>query len=141
LTDEAGDVKLFPVFLHTEKREDKGQTCRDVKFLGRGLKRIYCQYCQGWSKKMPVYEYECNGCRKVFEVQQRMADAPLSSCPECEGSVKKVMSMSSFQLKGGGWYADGYASTQKGVGASSTAASTPPPCSSGGCGKCPAAAG
>ncbi len=88
---------------------------------------------------MPVYEYECDTCRKVFEVQQRMADAPLSSCPECEGSVKKVMSMSSFQLKGGGWYADGYASTQKGVG-SSAAATTPPPCSSGGCAKCPAAA-
>ncbi len=89
---------------------------------------------------MPVYEYECDVCRKVFEVQQRMADAPLSSCPECEGSVRKVMSMSSFQLKGGGWYADGYASTQKGAGTGSTAASTPPPCSSGGCGKCPAAA-
>jgi putative FmdB family regulatory protein len=88
---------------------------------------------------MPVYEYECDTCCKVFEVQQRMADAPLSSCPECKGSVKKVMSMSSFQLKGGGWYADGYASTQKGVG-TSAGASTPPPCSSGGCAKCPAAA-
>ncbi|MDP3695113.1 MAG: zinc ribbon domain-containing protein, partial [Desulfocapsaceae bacterium] len=63
----------------------------------------------------------------------------LTSCPECKGSVKKVMSMSSFQLKGGGWYADGYASTQKAVG-SSTVATTPPPCSSGGCAKCPAAA-
>jgi len=89
---------------------------------------------------MPVYEYECDACCKVFEVQQRMADAPLTSCPECEGSVKKVMSMSSFQLKGGGWYADGYASTQKGVSPSSTA-TTPPPCASGGgCAKCPAAA-
>ena len=89
---------------------------------------------------MPLYEYECDTCSKVFEVQQRMADAPLSDCPECEGSVKKVMSMSSFQLKGGGWYADGYASTQKGAGSSNSSA-TPLPCSSGACAKCPAAAG
>ncbi|MEK6200808.1 MAG: zinc ribbon domain-containing protein [Desulfobulbaceae bacterium] len=91
---------------------------------------------------MPLYEYECDTCAKVFEVQQRMADAPLSDCPECEGSVKKVMSMSSFQLKGGGWYADGYASTQKEKGAgSSSSSATPPPCSSGACAKCPASAG
>ncbi|MDO8947464.1 MAG: zinc ribbon domain-containing protein [Desulfocapsaceae bacterium] len=89
---------------------------------------------------MPVYEYECDTCRKSFEIQQRMADAPLSSCPECEGTVKKVMSMSSFQLKGGGWYADGYASTQKGADASSSSA-IPAPCSSGSCAKCPASAG
>jgi len=89
---------------------------------------------------MPVYEYECNSCGKVFEVQQRMADAPLTDCPECDGKVKKVMSMSSFQLKGGGWYADGYASARKGAGTASS--STPPPsCSSGGCCKCPATAG
>jgi putative FmdB family regulatory protein len=88
---------------------------------------------------MPVYEYECNSCGKVFEVQQRMADAPLTDCPECDGKVKKVMSMSSFQLKGGGWYADGYASARKDAGTASS--STPPPaCSSGGCCKCPATA-
>lgn len=89
---------------------------------------------------MPVYEYECDSCQKVFEVQQRMADAPLTSCPECEGTVRKVMSMSSFQLKGGGWYADGYASARKDTGTGGSAA-TPPPCSSGGCAKCPASAG
>ncbi len=65
---------------------------------------------------MPVYEYECTDCRKVFEIQQKMSDAPLTVCPECEGAVKKLMSMSSFQLKGGGWYADGYASAAGGAG-------------------------
>lgn len=89
---------------------------------------------------MPLYEYECDSCAKVFEVQQRMADKPLSACPECAGSVKKVMSMSSFQLKGGGWYADGYASTPKEKGATAgSTSSTPPPCS-GTCAKCPASA-
>jgi putative FmdB family regulatory protein len=100
---------------------------------------------QKWSGTMPVYEYECDSCGKVFEVQQRMADAPLTQCPECDGTVRKVMSMSSFQLKGGGWYADGYASARKDTGTSTAATpppatSTPPACPAGGCSKCPATA-
>lgn len=87
--------------------------------------------------KMPVYEYECNACRKVFEVQQKMADKPLTSCPECDGEVKKLMSMSSFQLKGGGWYADGYASSSE--KSPSKAESTPACATGGGCSGCPAA--
>jgi len=83
---------------------------------------------------MPVYEYECKACRKVFEVQQKMADKPLTTCPECEGEVKKLMSMSSFQLKGGGWYADGYSSAGK------STASAPSCPSGGGCAGCPASA-
>ncbi len=92
-------------------------------------------------KRMPVYEYECEDCEKVIEVQQRMADAPLTMCPECQGAVKKVMSMSSFQLKGGGWYADGYASARKDTGTASSTSTPPPVCASGGCSKCPASAG
>ena len=57
---------------------------------------------------MPIYEYECTSCRTVLEVFQRMTEDPLTTCPDCSGPVKKLMSMSSFQLKGGGWYADGY---------------------------------
>ncbi|MBB5347647.1 zinc ribbon domain-containing protein [Desulfoprunum benzoelyticum] len=87
---------------------------------------------------MPVYEYECSDCHKVFEVQQKISDAPLSVCPECDGSVKKLMSMSSFQLKGGGWYADGYSSSSGGAGKSAPAASASCP-SGGGCANCPAA--
>jgi len=85
---------------------------------------------------MPVYEYECKECDRVFEVQQKMADKPLTNCPECQAPVKKLMSMSSFQLKGGGWYADGYSSTS---GAAAKPAASP--CQSGGsCAGCPAAA-
>jgi putative FmdB family regulatory protein len=88
---------------------------------------------------MPVYEYECSNCRKVFEIQQKMADAPLTACPECEGSVRKLMSMSSFQLKGGGWYADGYGSAS-GAAGKAAAPAAPAPCQSGGaCANCPAA--
>lgn len=89
---------------------------------------------------MPVYEYECEDCRKVFEVQQKMADAPLTVCPDCEGTVKKLMSMSSFQLKGGGWYADGYSSASGSAGKSAPAAAAPSCPSGGGCANCPAAA-
>lgn len=88
---------------------------------------------------MPVYEYECKECDKVFEVQQKMADDPLSECPECQAPVTKLMSMSSFQLKGGGWYADGYASpaAKKSTDKSKQA----PACQAGGgCAGCPAAA-
>jgi putative FmdB family regulatory protein len=87
---------------------------------------------------MPVYEYECSDCHKVFEVQQKLSDAPLSVCPECDGSVRKLMSMSSFQLKGGGWYADGYSSASGGAGKPAPAPSSTCP-SGGSCASCPAA--
>lgn len=87
----------------------------------------------GIGEKMPVYEYECKQCNKVFEVQQKMSDAPLTQCPECQAPVKKLISINSFQLKGGGWYADGYASS--GAGKPSSCASE-----GGGCAGCPAAA-
>lgn len=89
---------------------------------------------------MPVYEYECSGCQKIFEVQQRIADAPVSVCPECGGSVRKLISMSSFQLKGGGWYTDGYSGSTNGKGGSSDSASctdsTSAPSCPGGAGSC-----
>ncbi len=87
---------------------------------------------------MPVYEYECPACEKVLEVQQRMADAPLTICPECEGPVKKIMSRSSFQLKGGGWYADGYSSSKPEKTKESSTSKSAPPCKS--TGSCPCAA-
>ena len=89
---------------------------------------------------MPVYEYECGGCRKVFEVQQKMSDAALSHCPECEAEVKKIVSVSSFQLKGSGWYSDGYASASARNGGDKAEAPAASPCSSGGscCADCPA---
>ena len=59
---------------------------------------------------MPIYEYECTSCCNVFEVFQRMTEDPLTTCPDCSGLVKKLVSVSSFTLKGGGWYADGYSS-------------------------------
>jgi putative FmdB family regulatory protein len=57
---------------------------------------------------VPLYEYRCAKCGKVIEVLQKFSDPPLKRHKECGGSVKRLVSASSFQLKGGGWYASGY---------------------------------
>jgi putative FmdB family regulatory protein len=57
---------------------------------------------------MPIYEYECSKCGKQFEVFQRISDKPLNSCQFCKGKVHRLISQTSFSLKGGGWYQDGY---------------------------------
>lgn len=63
---------------------------------------------------MPIYEYECVGCGKRFDILQKFSDEPIAECPDCSGSVKKLISNSTFVLKGHGWYADGYASCGSG---------------------------
>jgi putative FmdB family regulatory protein len=63
---------------------------------------------------MPIYEYLCSSCGKVNEKLQKVNDPPPRTCDEC-GSKKlaKLVSRSAFQLKGGGWYSDLYASAKK----------------------------
>ncbi len=64
---------------------------------------------------MPLYEYRCDGCEHQFEIQQKLADAPLKKCPECgKQKLAKVISATLFQLKGGGWYKDLYSSPKSG---------------------------
>jgi len=57
---------------------------------------------------MPIYEYGCEKCG-TFEVSQRITDKPLRRCPTCKGKVRKLISSTSFQLKGSGWYVTDYA--------------------------------
>src|SRR4029434_2911576 len=57
---------------------------------------------------MPIYEYECQKCG-TFEVTQRITEKSLSKCPTCKNKVKKLISNTSFQLKGTGWYVTDYA--------------------------------
>ena len=59
---------------------------------------------------MPLYEYECTTCGHQKEVWQKFSDAPLSECEVCRGKVKKIISQSTFHLKGSGWYVTDYAS-------------------------------
>ncbi|MBE0556753.1 MAG: zinc ribbon domain-containing protein [Proteobacteria bacterium] len=57
---------------------------------------------------MPIYEYKCKKCGKEFEMFQGIADPAVKSCRFCRGPVHKMMSLSSFHLKGSGWYATDY---------------------------------
>lgn len=57
---------------------------------------------------MPIYEYKCKKCDKVFEVLQKINSDPLKKCIYCDGEVEKLISLSSFQLKGSGWYDTDY---------------------------------
>lgn len=58
---------------------------------------------------MPIYEYKCLRCNHEFEAVQKFSDAPLRQCSVCGGPVKKLISRSSFHLKGSGWYLTDYA--------------------------------
>ena len=60
---------------------------------------------------MPIYEYACAKCESEFEVEQRITDDPVKTCPKCRSrKVKRLISRTSFVLKGGGWYSDLYSS-------------------------------
>ena len=54
---------------------------------------------------MPIYEYECQQCGKVFETIQKFSDPRLTECLcEEKGPVTKLISAAAFHLKGTGWY-------------------------------------
>ena len=75
---------------------------------------------------MPTYEYECDRCHRIFEVRQRISDAPLERCESCEGSVRRLLSPTQFILRGTGFYVNDYPSEsrKKAVEAEKKAASS-----------------
>jgi putative FmdB family regulatory protein len=58
---------------------------------------------------MPIYEYRCTACGHQLEVMQKMSERPLRKCSKCGGRLEKLISRAAFQLRGGGWYSEGYA--------------------------------
>ncbi len=62
---------------------------------------------------MPVYEYQCQKCGEVEEVFQKISDLPRETCSHCEGALKKIISQSTFHLKGSGWYVTDYGGSKK----------------------------
>lgn len=62
---------------------------------------------------MPIYEYECTKCGRSLEAFQKINDKPFRTCEACKGRLRKVISLSSFHLKGTGWYATDYTNRSK----------------------------
>jgi len=59
---------------------------------------------------MPLYEYECAACGRVFEKIQKFSDPLVQECPTCgKGPVNKLLSAPAIQFKGTGWYITDYA--------------------------------
>ena len=80
---------------------------------------------------MPLYEYRCSSCNKTHELMQKFSDPPLEKCPDCGKPVEKLMSLSSFALKGSGWYTSDYkrsgsSSSPAGEASSTTKTETAP---------------
>lgn len=80
---------------------------------------------------MPLYEFKCEKCGEIFERIQKFTDPLPGDCsflkPDCpeKSSVKKLISQTSFHLKGGGWYTDGYGSkSSAAVGGTAPSTST-----------------
>ena len=63
---------------------------------------------------MPLYEYECEACGHRFEAIQKFSDAPLTACPKCGGTLRKLIASPAFQFKGSGWYITDYAKKDSG---------------------------
>lgn len=89
---------------------------------------------------MPIYEYQCEKCGVIIEKIQKFSDAPLTSCDRCEGKLNKLLSQSSFSLKGSGWYLTDYSkktsskAEPKTETKTETKAETPCATTGGGCG-------
>ena len=84
---------------------------------------------------MPIYAYRCTDCGFEKDVMQKLSDAPLTTCPECNTEAfAKQLTAPGFQLKGSGWYATDF----MGGGCAADAKSDNPPPFQGGTGSCPA---
>ena len=57
---------------------------------------------------MPIYEYECEECKRAIELFQKISDPPYKYKCECGGKIKRILSNSYFILKGSGLYANDY---------------------------------
>ncbi|MFH2008806.1 MAG: zinc ribbon domain-containing protein [bacterium] len=74
---------------------------------------------------MPIYEYACSGCGTELEVWQKISERPKKVCPSCGAHrLDRLISNTSFQLKGTGWYVTDYA--KKGSSPPAPAKAEPP---------------
>jgi putative FmdB family regulatory protein len=57
---------------------------------------------------MPLYDYKCHRCGKIFEVRQHFSDETLTVHDECGGELERLISVPAIQFKGTGWYVTDY---------------------------------
>ena len=62
---------------------------------------------------MPTYGYRCSNCGHEFEIQQKMTDQPLKTCPNCEGKLAKILYPVGISFKGSGFYTTDYKDSGK----------------------------
>jgi putative FmdB family regulatory protein len=63
--------------------------------------------------QMPTYEYTCRDCGHTFEIVQSMLDEPLTMCPECGGSLRKVFAPPAISFRGSGFYSTDHGQKSK----------------------------
>jgi putative FmdB family regulatory protein len=73
---------------------------------------------------MPTYTYQCDSCGHGFEAVQRFADDPLSECPQCGASIRRVSQPVGVVFKGSGWYITDSRPKSSGEGGDGASAST-----------------
>jgi putative FmdB family regulatory protein len=74
---------------------------------------------------MPTYEYECTSCGKHFEFFQNMTEPPKDTCPDCKGTLKRLMGIGAgIIFKGAGFYATDYRKKEPKTDTTSSGGST-----------------
>jgi putative FmdB family regulatory protein len=74
---------------------------------------------------MPLYEYRCDACGRLFELIRKFSDPPLETCPHCGGAVRKLFSSPAIQFKGSGFYITDYAKKDESTAKKDDSAATP----------------
>lgn len=67
---------------------------------------------------MPTYVYRCNDCHRQIEAIQKFSDDPLTTCPICGGSMKRLLFPPAIIFKGSGWYSTDHGKSSPGNGSS-----------------------
>jgi putative FmdB family regulatory protein len=62
---------------------------------------------------MPTYGYRCGTCGHQFEIIQRISDEPLTTCPNCQGKLAKILYPVGISFKGSGFYTTDYKDSGK----------------------------
>src|ERR1700682_460279 len=74
---------------------------------------------------MPTYGYRCGSCGHQFEIQQKMSDQPLTTCPKCQGKLSKILYPVGISFKGSGFYTTDYKGSTKTADGSSSNGAAP----------------